>query len=294
MGCTVFAEGQGLFHKGSGGSGIGPADVCLTPPPPPAGPIPVPYVNNVSAGDLADGSSSVKADGEPTALEDKSNVSTSTGDEAGTQGGNVITHKTKGKGYFKMWSFTVKAEGKGVCRNSDPMAQNCASSPPGCVNPAAMTKFKKYLEDKGAKPGEPCDPNNYNGSQYVKQTPAQENKVRGGPCWQCAEERAVGGWSGPIANIIKKTGKQIAAKPARGKRQGFTNFSAGEYHTPDHQPPQKVAWEMGGCHLSDDEWKEFMEDESNVIPHCDACSRSQGGTISHKTPTDIQGYVSSF
>src|SRR5664279_2266647 len=101
MSCTVFANGNGLFHKGSGGKGVAQPDVCLSPPPPPAGPVPVPYVNSLSASDLADGSKTVKIQGEPTALEDQSNIATSTGDEGGTQGGNVVTHKTKGKGYFK-------------------------------------------------------------------------------------------------------------------------------------------------------------------------------------------------
>lgn len=86
MAITVYNEGAGLFHKGSSGKGIGPGDVCLTPPPPPTGPVPVPYVNMLSASDLADGSTSVEIDGNPTALEDHSYVSTSSGDEAGTQG----------------------------------------------------------------------------------------------------------------------------------------------------------------------------------------------------------------
>ena len=74
MGITVFANGQGFFHKGSGGSGKAFPDVCLSPPPPPAGPLPIPYPNNLTASDLADGSKTVKIDGEPTALEDASYV----------------------------------------------------------------------------------------------------------------------------------------------------------------------------------------------------------------------------
>ena len=86
MGLTVFTENLGFFHKGSGGFGIAPGDVCLSPPPPPTGPVPVPYVNSLQASDLSKGSKSVKIDGEPTALEDISYVSTSTGDEGGTLG----------------------------------------------------------------------------------------------------------------------------------------------------------------------------------------------------------------
>jgi hypothetical protein len=126
---TVFANGSGLFHKGSGGSGKAFPDVCLSPPPAPTGPVPVPYPNSISASDLADGSKTVKIQGEPTGLEDASNISTSSGDEGGNQGGNIITHKTKGKGYFMLWSFDVKIEGKGADLDGDPIGQNCASTP---------------------------------------------------------------------------------------------------------------------------------------------------------------------
>src|SRR5690242_9181728 len=108
MAITVFAGGMGLFHKDSGGHGEAFPDVCLSPPPPPTGPMPIPYPNNLKASDLTGGSSTVKVDGAETGLEDASSVSTSAGDEGGTQGGNVVTHKTKGKGYFMMWAFDVK------------------------------------------------------------------------------------------------------------------------------------------------------------------------------------------
>ena len=80
MSNSVYANAMGLFHKGSGGQGIAPGDVCLSPPPPPAGPVPVPYVNMLSASDLTKGSKSVKVQGNPTALEDTSEIASSTGD----------------------------------------------------------------------------------------------------------------------------------------------------------------------------------------------------------------------
>ena len=55
--------------------------------------------------------------GNPTALENVSEISTSTGDEGGTQGGGVVSHKTKGTGAFLLWYFVVKVEGKGVCHH---------------------------------------------------------------------------------------------------------------------------------------------------------------------------------
>lgn len=244
MSLTVFAENMGLFHKGSGGKGVAPGDVCLSPPPPPTGPVPVPYVNALQASDLADGSSTVKIDGEPTALEDASNMATSSGDEAGTQGGNVITHKTKGKGYFKLWSFTVQIEGKGVARHNDPLGQNCGSMPPGAVDFAAITQFQLLREQKGD-----CPPNSYPGNGGT--TEAQKKKVRGGPCWQC-----------------------FGTDSERTDPERFT---------PDHQPPQSRAWYMGGCHASKAEWKTWVQEPSSVVPHCKTCSNSQGGKLSHAT-----------
>ncbi|TGV29021.1 DUF4150 domain-containing protein, partial [bacterium M00.F.Ca.ET.168.01.1.1] len=75
MAITVFAENMGFFHKGSNGKGIAPGDVCLSPPSPPAGPVPVPYVNMLSSSDLSNGTKSVKIDGEPTAIENSSEIS---------------------------------------------------------------------------------------------------------------------------------------------------------------------------------------------------------------------------
>ena len=247
MSHTVYAEGMGFFHKGSSGKGVAPGDVCLTPPPPPTGPVPVPYVNVISAGDLVQGSKTVKIDGQPTALEDHSYVSTSTGDEPGTQGGNVVTHKTKGKGYFEMWSMTVKVEGKGVCRHGDPVGQNCASMPYGAVAFQAIVDFKALLKKHG-----PCPPKSYPGNKGTND--AQKAQVRGGPCWSCPA--TVSGYKDPMQ------------------------------FTPDHQPVQKAAWEMGGCH-DKAAWEAWAESPDSVVPHCTKCKSSQGGKVSHATTNDL-------
>ena len=54
---TVFANMRGVAHKGSGGMSIVFPDVCKTPSP--GGPVPIPYVNVASDGDLAKGTKSV-------------------------------------------------------------------------------------------------------------------------------------------------------------------------------------------------------------------------------------------
>ena len=114
-----------IVHKDSGG--IAPAfpDVCKTPSP--AGPIPIPYPNIAKSSDASETSTSVKVDGNPIMLKDSS-YSMSTGDEAGSAGGGVVSNCIKGKAQFINYSFDVKVEGQNVPRLMDPMKQNGQSS----------------------------------------------------------------------------------------------------------------------------------------------------------------------
>lgn len=253
MAMTVFAEGLGLFHKGSGGTSVAPGDVCLTPPPPPAGPVPIPYVNMASAADLAKGSVATTIDGEPTALEDASEIATSTGNEAATQGGGVITHKTKGKAAFTSWSFSVFIEGKGVCCHGHMLGQNSASTPVSCICAAACTKMHKEHGKKKPR----CNPADQ--PDHPGTTDAQKASVAKGPCYQC------------------------------GKRKGP--------FIPDHQPPLKIAWMLGGCHIAPKEeglgflvWAKSdaaIRKKPILYAHCGSCSPSQGGLVSHLTQDDV-------
>lgn len=113
----VYANGRSVVHKGDGQTNTCPVpDVCKTPSP--GGPVPVPYVNVAQDGDLAKGTQSVSINGNPIALKD-SNLSTSSGDEAGTAGGGLVSSKTKGKMTWASSSIDVKFEGKGVIRFLD-------------------------------------------------------------------------------------------------------------------------------------------------------------------------------
>jgi uncharacterized Zn-binding protein involved in type VI secretion len=108
-------------------------DVCLSPPSPPAGPIPVPYPDTSFSTDLKNGSTTVRIGGKPVALAQKSYYKPSLlGDEAATRtfGANVITHQITGKSYFQAWSMDVKIEGKNVCRHFDITTSNHSSPPP--------------------------------------------------------------------------------------------------------------------------------------------------------------------
>ncbi len=230
MGLTVFAENMGFFHKGSGGKGIAPGDVCLTPPPPPAGPVPVPYVNMLSASDLTKGSKSVKIDGEPTALENSSEIMMSTGDEAGAQGGNVVTHKIKGKGFFQLWSFLVKVEGKGVGRHGDPMGQAAASAPAGACDMSALANFKRR---KAFSVKKKCS-RHYERNWEYGPNDTQTAAIQGKPCW-----------------VVGANGK-TCGKPGS---------------TADHQPPLVIAWYKGGCKNSA-AFKKWAKSVAAVKPQC--------------------------
>jgi uncharacterized Zn-binding protein involved in type VI secretion len=218
------------------------------------------------ASDLSSGSTSVEIEGNPTALEDSSYVATSTGDEPGTQGGNVITHKTKGKGYFTLWSFTVKVEGKGVCRHGDMMGQNCASTPPGCVDAAAITAFTAL---PWVDTTTPCPPNSYPGNRGT--TEEQNDACRGGPCWQC-----------------KAPSSGYRQRKTRVKK--FKGYRSGERFTPDHQPPQKAAWYMGGCH-NPTEFGKWADSKEAVKKHCKTCSNAQAQVMRKATVSDIRGWM---
>jgi uncharacterized Zn-binding protein involved in type VI secretion len=271
MGNTVFAEGMGFFHKGSGGKGVAPGDVCLSPPPPPTGPAPIPYVNLLSASDLAKGSKSVKVQGNPTALENASEVSTSTGNEAGTQGGGVVTHKTKGKGVFKLWSFVVKVEGKGVDRHGDMMAQNTASDLPNCIDAAAAVNFLQGLTDTQMTKN--CAESYESEKHRQETTSAQRKKVQNRACWECSRD---------LANLQRRTVQSKAvARRIKALQKNIASQQAGkETMVADHQPPENVCWEMGGCNMkpSPQAFKDAMK-KLYVKPHCSLHSSRQGNKM---------------
>src|SRR5690349_2956156 len=73
-----------VVHKGSLGIVQTQMDVCKTPTP--GVPVPVPYPNIAMSAQLADGSKTVSVEGNPVFLKG-SNISLSSGDEAGSVGG---------------------------------------------------------------------------------------------------------------------------------------------------------------------------------------------------------------
>jgi len=131
LGNEVFANGNEIACKSGDGKVIAAfPDVCLSPPSPPAGPIPVPYPDTSFSKDMKNGSKKVKIDGKEVMLKDKSFYKTSPlGNEAATKslGAGVVSHVITGKTYFVAWSMDVKFEGKNVDRHIDLTTSNHAS-----------------------------------------------------------------------------------------------------------------------------------------------------------------------
>jgi hypothetical protein len=127
MGNPVYANNMSVACK-SGDAKVICAfpDVCLSPPTPPAGPIPIPYPVTSMSSDTTDGSGTVKINNKEVMLKDKSCYKKCMGDEAATKtlGMGLMNANLGGKTFFKMWSMDVKAEGENVVRAFDITTSN--------------------------------------------------------------------------------------------------------------------------------------------------------------------------
>jgi hypothetical protein len=175
MGKKVYANGREISCKAGSGQSIAAfPDVCLSPPSPPAGPVPIPYPLTAQDSDTDQGSKNVKIDGKPVMLKDQSNFKTCTGDEAATKslGMGVITHSITGKVFFVSWSMDVKIEGQNAVRHLDMMTHNHQSEPGQTPpwpfmesmtagdgsDPCEADKEKEKTACKDYKPNGPKDP----------------------------------------------------------------------------------------------------------------------------------------
>jgi hypothetical protein len=142
MSTNVFANGKEVAAKKSDNQSIAAMpDVCLSPPSPPAGPIPIPYPNFSAASDMAEGTKTVKIAGDEVGMKDQSNYKTSKGDEAATKslGMGVVTHGIQGKTFFAAWSSDVMFEGANAVRFMDMTTGNHSSDPPNSADTTVCT-----------------------------------------------------------------------------------------------------------------------------------------------------------
>lgn len=185
----VFAEKWEIAGKNGMNKSLARfPDVCLSPPSPPAGPIPVPYPDTSFSKDLKEGSETVNIGGKPAALAQKSYYKSSPlGNEAATRsfGASVITHQITGKTYFQAWAMTVKFEGKNVCRHIDITTSNHASQI-GATPPAPTAETQDMKQAKAAiKAGKcPCCGNPLHKWQKDPKTKRPYGVMTAGAFWR--------------------------------------------------------------------------------------------------------------
>ena len=187
----VFANGLEISGKATSGKTIAAfPDVCMTPPENPATPpgVPVPYPNFAMAGDTEKGTGTVFIEGETVNLKNKSDMSKTSGDEAGCAAKKgVVTSKNTGKSYFNSWSNDVKFDGEPVVRMSDLTTNNHASpggnAPPWAhvlkVNMGNIT-CGKLLANAGMKlhahKDSPCPTESHESEHFVRVTFFQSDR----------------------------------------------------------------------------------------------------------------------
>jgi hypothetical protein len=122
MSVTVIINDLTLAHKGSAGTANATLpDSCKTPSP--GGPVPLPYPNIAISADLAKGTTTIRADGGNMCANKGSELSRSTGDEAGTAGGVTSSTFIK-EATWMLYSDDVFFEGKNACRLTDKLFMN--------------------------------------------------------------------------------------------------------------------------------------------------------------------------
>lgn len=128
---NVFANGLEISGKAVNAQTIAVfPDVCFTPPENPATPpgVPIPYPSFGMASDTEQGTGTVKIGGQTVNIKNKSDLSRTSGTEAGCAAKKgIITSKNMGKEYFNSWSNNVKFDGEPVIRMSDLATNNHAS-----------------------------------------------------------------------------------------------------------------------------------------------------------------------
>lgn len=216
MSCNVFANNNEIACKAGDGKVICAfPDVCLTPPSPPAGPVPIPYPDTSFSKDMKNGTKTVKIKNKPVMQKDKSFYKTSPlGDEAATRslGAGVVTHVITGKTYFVMWSFDVIAEGKNLPRHIDPTTSNHSSiignamAPMANLATMALAWFRRKRgkceccgKDPHATSGTPVSMENW---YTTGQSGTSSNDLKNG--WTTKRGKSIRGFDAVIADAKNK------------------------------------------------------------------------------------------
>jgi len=236
MGSEVYANNNQIAGKAADSKVIAEfPDVCLSPPSPPAGPVPIPYPDSSFSKDMQNGSKTVQIGGQEVMLKDQSFYASSPlGDEAATNsfGANVITHKITGKTYFVLWSMDVQFEGQNVDRHLDMCTSNHASPPPG-TPPSTINAGTMAPPAIPAPPGD-CTQQEHDSLNKDVQDSKKEVAAAGGACRE-----------GDSPETLKAKGAAwLKQAESRSKRDGRC-YRGGD---DGHQQAQASAWEhVGRC-----------------------------------------------
>ncbi|MDO5758688.1 MAG: DUF4150 domain-containing protein [Rhodobacterales bacterium] len=118
----VFANGKEVSgKKTTNKSAPAMMSVCLSPPSPPAGPIPIPYPVTDMASNTTDGTCSVVINKKEVGKKNGSTYKKCNGNQPATRnfGMDVVSHTIQGKTRFEAYSFDVMFEKKGAERFMD-------------------------------------------------------------------------------------------------------------------------------------------------------------------------------
>jgi 5-methylcytosine-specific restriction endonuclease McrA len=267
MANKVFANMMEISCKaGQGKSICAFPDVCLSPPTPPAGPVPIPYPNTGMASDCTSGSKQVKISGDEVMLKNKSFFKKSMGDEAATKslGMGVVTHQIQGKVYFKAWSMDVKIEGENAVRHLDIMTHNHMSDP---GNTPPWPEMEGMSPPEVAPPDKPCD---------KSKCPKEPDEERSKKLRKKSPSRAIRKKFNKVPGTCQACGSSVSSQAA------------------DHLVPLDIIKKMPGyaC-LSEENQIAVANHEPNFVGLCKSCNSSKCAKLWHKW-TGVQSRGISF
>ena len=297
MSNEVFANGNEIACKSGDGKSIAAfPDVCLSPPSPPAGPIPVPYPNTSLSKDTKNGSKTVKIDGKEVMLKDQSFYKTSPlGNEAATKtlGAGVVSHVITGKTYFVAWSMDVKFEGQNVDRHIDLTTTNHASP----MGDGAMTSEVEGAAPSREKPKCECCNKDLHGSQTGGEVVSEEEwydlneQIPDDPQQpHPGNKRAMKAWAKEkedLANRRKKLNNRRRRVAQANKCPSAPQPPCNVYRKITAEQTQLAEEEWAGA---SNEWK-----DRNNVPFVKSTKKRKGkkipqrGQANHKVPKSAGG-----
>jgi Domain of unknown function (DUF4150) len=234
---NVFANGREISAKKDNNKSIcAMPDVCLSPPSPPAGPIPIPYPNTATSDDTDGGSKTVQIGGSEVGLKNVSTYKSSKGDEAATRGlgMGVVTHTIQGKMKHAAWSMDVKIEGQNAIRHMDLTTHNHIN------NPNIAVVLNQASQNIAVSPALDC--------KALEQKTAEQVNKKDGDLRPSAHKKA-NGMTATTASYKPRRGKagtfmKAASSQSRvksGKRGGYAKSRKGN----QKMACTKKSW--GGC-----------------------------------------------